>query len=304
MHRPRAPVRARSLGTAMAELTLAGTRGSRSRLALPTAASPSASPRRVEGGQHPHFPPAPSHGGAAPRHPWPPGCVPPAPRATGGGWGGGCHPTASLADAGGLQVPLLPALGAGGGAGSAPALATSPAFQFSAQISLRGAGCLAPKSPARAKNNPPAHTHTHTHTPPRLGGWQLAPLSTALAPPRRGPGNATAAGGRGRAGGGHTQRGPGGRSWPRHSAGCPRLPRGTWRVLSPGEEGGDRVVTGWWGGGWPSGATGSSHRHDWERCQALPGFSTAGRIPAVNPGGVSQGEGSMFSLSYPPTSPP
>lgn len=42
------------------------------------------------------------------------------------------------------------------GHGSAPALATSPAFQLSAQISLRGAGCLAPKSPARAKNTSPS----------------------------------------------------------------------------------------------------------------------------------------------------
>lgn len=55
-----APVGARSLGTAMAELTLAGAHGFRSRLALPMAVSPSASPRDLEGGQHPHSPHPPA----------------------------------------------------------------------------------------------------------------------------------------------------------------------------------------------------------------------------------------------------
>lgn len=44
----------------MAELTLAGAHGFRSRLALPMAVSPSASPRDLEGGQHPHSPHPPA----------------------------------------------------------------------------------------------------------------------------------------------------------------------------------------------------------------------------------------------------
>lgn len=48
-----ASVSTRSLGTSVAELTLAG---ACSRLALPTAAFPSASPHGLEGIQHPHSP--------------------------------------------------------------------------------------------------------------------------------------------------------------------------------------------------------------------------------------------------------
>lgn len=64
---------------------------------------------------------------------------------------------------------------------SPPALATSPAFQLSAQISLRGAGCLAPKSPARAKNNPlgSAGGSWHRSAPPwshRGGASEMPPL--------------------------------------------------------------------------------------------------------------------------------
>lgn len=110
-----APVGARSLGTAMAELTLAGAHGFRSRLALPMAVSPSTSPRDLEGGQHPHSPtprrrcPSASVGTGT----WGDGC-----RRREGGW----HPAAPHAhpvppSPGRAQVPFLPTPGAGGGRG-------------------------------------------------------------------------------------------------------------------------------------------------------------------------------------------
>lgn len=154
----------------------------------------------------------------------------------------------------------------GPGAGSAPALATSPAFQLSAQISLRGAGCLAPKSPARAKNNPPPRSPPlHSPPPGSAGGsWHRS------APPwhRHGGALEMPPPGRWRGGG----RGPGARI--RHGAAGGSCP------ASDGDRAGWR---------WPSGATGSSHRHNRERCQALPASHAGPR--GLSPRRVSHGEG-------------
>lgn len=128
----------------MAELTLAQHRGTHPHLALPTAAS-----------QVP-APPGTGH------------------RASPMGAGWGCHPAASCAHPGpppqAAPGTTFPTPGqVGDGDGCTPALAPSPAFQLSAQISLRGAGCLAPKSPARAKNSPRARRVAAGTAQHRLG---------------------------------------------------------------------------------------------------------------------------------------
>lgn len=128
----------------MAELTLAQHRGTHPHLALPTAAS-----------QVP-APPGTGH------------------RASPMGAGWGCHPAASCTHPGpppqAAPGTTFPTPGqVGDGDGCTPALAPSPAFQLSAQISLRGAGCLAPKSPARAKNSPRARRVAAGTAQHRLG---------------------------------------------------------------------------------------------------------------------------------------
>lgn len=88
--------------------------------------------------------------------------------------------------------------------------------------------------------------------------------------------------------------GPRGRSGPHRLAGCPRPPRGTSRVLSPGRREVRR---------WPSSATSSSHWHGWEPCQVLrasqagPGIFTRWQDRCSKTRRVFQGEGLMFSSS-------
>lgn len=115
-----------SLGMSVPELTLAG---ACSRLAQPTAAFPSASPHSLEEIQEPHSPHVtapgtPGHrGGDRHRHRM--------------GVPAHSSPGSPIAPSPGARLPFPQHRAqVAAGAGSLPTLATSPAFQLSAQISL------------------------------------------------------------------------------------------------------------------------------------------------------------------------